>query len=93
MWPFLLQVRETRRGRKALGHNEAERQHDLREVQQGHEVSLQTVGTRLRTDGPSSVPIRSQGARLQDGQPQLRQGQIRIRRPRHDTALVRKHGL
>lgn len=71
-----LQVRETRRGGEAVGPHEAEREHDLREVQPRHEVSLPAVGAGVRAHGAPRLPVRPQGTRLQDRQPQLRQSQI-----------------
>lgn len=72
-----LQVREARRGGEAVGPHEAEREHDVREVQPRHAVPLPADGAGVRAHGAPRLPVRPQGTRLQDRQPQLCQSEIR----------------
>lgn len=74
---FSLQVREARRGGEAVGPHEAEREHDVREVQPSHEVPLPAVGAGVRAHRASRLPVRPQGTRLQNRQPQLRESEVR----------------
>lgn len=55
-----------------MGEAEAERQHDLREVQQGHAVPLPAVGAGLRPHGAPGLPVRTEGPRHNHLQLKLR---------------------
>lgn len=60
-----------------MGPHEAEREHDVREVQPRHEVPLPAVRAGVRAHRAPRLPVRPQGTRLQNRQPQLRQSEIR----------------
>lgn len=59
-----------------MGEAKAERQYDLREVQQSHEVPLQAVRPGVGPHRAPGLPVRPQGPRHNHRQPQHRQGQI-----------------